>query len=207
MPICMGANTWWWTVATRISSLPCCTKSLRMYEFLAWGWLIAGNKLHAFHVSLAAQTSLVNLLKDLPSSGSDFTLVQEGMNQMSFRWNWDVRCPPENHIQKMVQLKIGIFMELLRWDKSHSKVTIPCPHTESDLDGVNFPHSRPYGAFWICALTAGDHTSVFGYCWMPAGHQANAYCFHSVLPESQLEVSNRVEGVTARTADLNWSKK
>lgn len=101
------------------------------------------------------------LLKDLPISGSDFTLVRECMNSMSFGWNWKVRLPPENHIQKKVQLIIGILMEPLRWGKSCSKETIPCPHTESDLDGVNFLHKRSYGAFWICDLTAVDHTSIF----------------------------------------------
>lgn len=41
---------------------------------------------------------------------------------------------------------------------------------------------------------------------MAAGHQVNACYFHSVLPEDHLEVIKRVGGVTARTADLNWSK-
>lgn len=154
MPICMGANTWWWTVAKRIPSWALLYHICREYEFLALGWLIAGNK-------LLPSTLLLQLKWVVPFWKIYQTLFQDCMNRMSFRWNCDVRCPPENHVQKLVQLIMDIIMELLRGGKSYSKVTIPCPCTESDLDGVDFLHSRPYGAFWICALTAVDHTSIF----------------------------------------------
>lgn len=133
LPVCFPSSDahlhegWWWTVGTRIPgwALLC--------HISQDGW----EQAPAFHISAAAQMSCA-LLKGLPSSGSDFALVQGCMNQLSFRCNWGVRCPPEDHLQEMVQLIMGILMEQLRWGRSYSKVTIPCPHTESVMDGVNF---------------------------------------------------------------------
>lgn len=94
-------------------------------------------------------------------------------------------------------------MELLRWGRSYCKVTMPCPHTESDLDGVKFFTQTLWCFLDLCLNCCWAHIN---FCWMAGGHQVNACCFHSVLAESHLEVSKRVGGVSARTADSDWSE-
>lgn len=145
MPICMVTNTRPMNCGHKKSKLaPCRTTSPRRYEILVEDWLTAGKTLYAFHTSAAAQISCA-LLKYLPGSGSDCRAFWECTNWTSFRWNWARRCPPENRIQEVIQLLIGIIMELLRRDKSQSKVIPLVPILGLTGMELTFFHSSPYG--------------------------------------------------------------
>lgn len=101
MPICMGANTWWWTVAKRIPSWALLYHICREYEFLALGWLIAGliEQAPAFHISAATQMSCA-LLKDLPNSVSGLhepdVFQMKLWCKMSSRKSCSEVCPADN---------------------------------------------------------------------------------------------------------------